>query len=55
MSSRPPHREHKTRSRANPGGATDLGLGEVLPFETRKPSWFKVTAPARPSTASSTA
>jgi lipoic acid synthetase len=41
-------REHKTRSRANPGGATELGLGEVLPFETRKPSWFKVQAPGTP-------
>ncbi len=41
-------REHKTRSRANPGGATELGLGEVLPFETRKPSWFKVTPPGSP-------
>ncbi len=41
-------REHRTRSRANPGGATELGLGEVLPFETRKPSWFKVKAPGSP-------
>ena len=46
--SSPVDREHRTRSRANPGGASDLGLGEVLPFETRKPAWFKVTAPGSP-------
>ncbi len=40
-----PAREHRTRSRANPGGARTLELGEVLPFGARKPKWFKVPAP----------
>src|SRR5680860_1034970 len=40
-----PVREHRTRSRANPGGARTLQLGEVLPFGARKPPWFKVPAP----------
>ena len=40
-----PPREHRTRSRANPGGARTLELGEVLPFGARKPPWFKVPAP----------
>ncbi|HYF25384.1 MAG TPA: lipoyl synthase [Baekduia sp.] len=40
-------REHRTRSRANPGGMDVLQvLGpDVLPLRTRKPSWFKVPAP----------
>jgi len=38
-------RKHQTRSRANPGGIRDLGLGEVIEFGARKPSWFKVPAP----------
>lgn len=40
-------REHKTRSRANPGGMDVLQvLGQdVLPLRARKPSWFKVPAP----------
>ncbi len=37
--------EHSTRSRANPGGARTLHLGEVIPFGERKPKWFKVPAP----------
>lgn len=43
-------REHKTRSRANPGGVDhdaltrDLG-GEIRPFKDRKPAWFKVPSP----------
>ena len=37
--------EHSTRSRANPGGARTLEMGEVLPFGERKPKWFKVPAP----------
>jgi lipoic acid synthetase len=45
MSEVPQPREHRTRSRANPGGARDLGLGEVLEFGARKPRWFKVPAP----------
>lgn len=45
-----PPREHKTRSRANPGGMDVLQvLGpDVLPFRSRKPSWFKVPAPGGP-------
>jgi lipoic acid synthetase len=35
-------RIHVTRSRANPGGATDI---EGLPFRQRKPSWLKVPPP----------
>ncbi len=34
-----------TRSRANPGGARVLDMGEVRPFRERKPPWFKVRAP----------
>jgi len=34
-----------TRSRANPGGARVLDMGEVLPFRQRKPEWFKLPAP----------
>ena len=34
-----------TRSRANPGGARVLEMGEVRPFRERKPPWFKVPAP----------
>ncbi|MBK5230325.1 MAG: lipoyl synthase, partial [Thermoleophilia bacterium] len=47
-------REHKTRSRGNPGGvggdalARDLG-GAVRPFKDRKPSWFKVKSPGGPN------
>ncbi|MBA2439622.1 MAG: lipoyl synthase [Thermoleophilaceae bacterium] len=37
-----------TRSRANPGGAQLLDMGEVLPFGARKPAWFKVPAPGGP-------
>ena len=37
-----------TRSRANPGGARVLAMGEVLPFRERKPEWFKVRAPGSP-------
>jgi lipoic acid synthetase len=49
-----PGREHKTRSRANPGGvspdalAADLG-GQVRPFRDRKPEWFKVHSPGGPN------
>ena len=40
-------REHKTRSRANPGGMDVLKVlgGEVRPLRERKPAWFKVPAP----------
>jgi lipoic acid synthetase len=40
-------REHKTRSRANPGGMDVLEvLGtDVQPLRARKPPWFKVPAP----------
>jgi lipoyl synthase len=38
-------RTHRTRSRANPGGAQVLEMGDVLPFGARKPEWFKVPAP----------
>ena len=40
-------REHRTRSRANPGGMDVLTvLGpDVLPMKHRKPPWFKVPAP----------
>ena len=34
-----------TRSRANPGGARVLDMGEVRPFRERKPPWLKVPAP----------
>jgi lipoic acid synthetase len=32
-------------TRANPGGARVLDMGEVRPFRERKPPWFKVPAP----------
>ena len=40
-------REHKTRSRANPGGMDVLEIlgPEVQPIRARKPPWFKVPAP----------
>jgi len=43
-------REHKTRSRANPGGMDVLKvLGpDVLSIRDRKPPWFKVQAPGSP-------
>jgi lipoyl synthase len=43
-------REHKTRSRANPGGMdVRKVLGdEVRPFRERKPAWFKVPMPGGP-------
>ena len=43
-------REHKTRSRANPGGMDVLKvLGpDVLGLRDRKPPWFKVQAPGSP-------
>jgi lipoic acid synthetase len=34
-----------TRSRANPGGARVIDLGEVRPLRERKPAWFKVPFP----------
>jgi lipoyl synthase len=37
-----------TRSRAHPGGARVLEMGEVLPFGQRKPAWFKRPAPGSP-------
>src|SRR5213078_3991171 len=37
-----------TRSRANPGGARVLDMGEVRPYRERKPPWFKVRAPGGP-------
>jgi lipoic acid synthetase len=37
-----------TRSRAHPGGARVLELGEVRPFRDRKPAWFKRPAPGGP-------
>jgi len=44
-----PSREHRTRSRAHPGGARVIELGsETLDFGARKPPWFKVTAPGSP-------
>jgi len=42
-----PNREHKTRSRANPGGmdvSKILGT-EVQEIRGRKPPWFKVPPP----------
>ncbi|MEJ7750694.1 MAG: lipoyl synthase [Thermoleophilaceae bacterium] len=42
-------REHRTRSRANPGGARVLDMEEGLPFGARKPAWFKVPAPGDPT------
>jgi lipoic acid synthetase len=43
-------RQHKTRSRANPGGMDVLqALGsDVLSLHDRKPKWFKVPAPGGP-------
>lgn len=41
-----------TRSRANPGGARVLEMGEVRPFRERKPPWFKVPAPGVRASAS---
>jgi lipoic acid synthetase len=38
-------RDHKTRSRANPGGARNLGLENAIEFGARKPRWFKVPPP----------
>jgi lipoyl synthase len=37
-----------TRSRANPGGARVLEMGEARPFRDRKPAWFKRPAPGGP-------
>ncbi|MEA2367780.1 MAG: lipoyl synthase [Thermoleophilaceae bacterium] len=37
-----------TRSRANPGGARVLDMGDVRPYRERKPPWFKVKAPGGP-------
>src|SRR5213595_3752342 len=34
-----------TRSRANPGGARVIDLGDVVPLRERKPAWFKVPFP----------
>src|SRR3954462_14056720 len=44
-------REHKTRSRANPGGMDVLTvLGpDVLDLRERKPKWFKVPMPGGPT------
>ena len=38
-----------TRSRAHPGGARVLQMGEVRPFRDRKPEWFKRPAPGGPN------
>ncbi len=43
-----PPREHRTRSRANPGGARVLEMAPGLEFGARKPPWFKVPAPGDP-------
>src|SRR3954449_13339664 len=45
-----PAREHKTRSRSNPGGMDVLKvLGpDVLDIHARKPKWFKVPMPGGP-------
>ena len=47
MSAEDTQREHKTRSRANPGGMDVLKVlgSDVLPMRERKPPWFKVPAP----------
>ena len=37
-----------TRSRAKPGGARVLEMGDVRAFRERKPPWFKVRAPGSP-------
>jgi len=42
----PADRIHVTRSRAKPGGATDI---EGRPFRERKPPWLKVPAPGGPT------
>jgi lipoic acid synthetase len=43
-------RQHKTRSRANPGGMDVLQVlgSDVLSLHDRKPKWFKVPAPGGP-------
>jgi lipoic acid synthetase len=43
-------REHKTRSRANPGGMDVLKVlgADVRPFRERKPRWFRVPMPGGP-------
>ena len=44
-------RRHATRSRANPGGISNVleVLGpDVIPLRSRKPPWFKVPAPGGP-------
>jgi lipoic acid synthetase len=38
-----------TRSRANPGGARVIDLGEARPLRERKPPWFKVPLPSGPN------
>jgi lipoic acid synthetase len=43
----PPGREHKTRSRARPGGIA-VEKVQGLPFRERKPRWLKVPAPGGP-------
>ncbi|MCU0258384.1 MAG: lipoyl synthase [Solirubrobacteraceae bacterium] len=47
MSDATAEREHKTRSRANPGGMDVLEVlgSDVQPLRARKPPWFKVPAP----------
>ena len=40
-------REHKTRSRARPGGIA-VEKVQGLPFRERKPRWLKVPAPGGP-------
>jgi lipoic acid synthetase len=44
-------RQHKTRSRANPGGGDVLKVigSDVRPLRERKPPWLKVPAPGRPN------
>ncbi len=46
MSTVSPDRIHVTRSRSNPGGATEI---EGRPFRERKPPWLKVPAPGGPT------
>ena len=50
VAAEPESREHKTRSRANPGGMDVLQvLGpDVRPIRERKPPWFKVPLPSGP-------
>src|ERR1700710_1315128 len=45
-----PQREHKTRSRSNPGGMDVLTIlgPDVLDIRARKPKWFKVPMPGGP-------